>query len=134
MRPKIRFLNDDLILKIISEAKEILCTLGIEIHNNSILSLLSDSGAKIDIDKSHVVFTEDIINKSLETAPTSFNLFDVHGKHTIFIWSTTSARRENADEEITDTPVIPSGRIDISDGLLRYCYIPWRFYPRSVDH
>ncbi len=82
MRPKIRFLNDELILKIISEAKEILCTLGIEIHNNSILSLLSDSGAKIDIDKSHVVFTEDIINKSLETVPGSFNLYDVHGKQT----------------------------------------------------
>ena len=74
MRPKIRFLNDELIIKIISEAKEILCTLGIEIHNNSILSLLSDYGAKIDIDKFHVVFTEDIINKSLETIPGSFKL------------------------------------------------------------
>jgi trimethylamine--corrinoid protein Co-methyltransferase len=82
MRPKIRFLNDELIIKIISEAKEILCTLGIEIHNNSILSLLSDSGAKIDIDKFHVVFTEDIINKSLETVPGSFKLYDVHGKQT----------------------------------------------------
>jgi len=82
MRPKIRFLNDELIIKIISEAKEILCTLGIEIHNNNILSLLSDSGAKIDIDKFHVVFTEDIINKSLETVPGSFKLYDVHGKQT----------------------------------------------------
>jgi len=82
MRPKIRFLNDELIIKIISEAKEILCTLGIEIHNNNILSLLSDSGAKIDFDKFHVVFTEDIINKSLETVPGSFKLYDVHGKQT----------------------------------------------------
>jgi trimethylamine--corrinoid protein Co-methyltransferase len=82
MRPKIRFLNDELIIKIISEAKEILCTLGIEIHNNTILSLLSDSGAKTDFEKSHVVFTEDIINKSLETVPGSFNLYDVNGKQT----------------------------------------------------
>jgi trimethylamine--corrinoid protein Co-methyltransferase len=82
MRPKIRFLNDELILKIISEAKEILCNLGIEIHNDSILSMLSDSGAKTDIDKSHVVFTEDIINKSLETVPDSFKLYDVNGKQT----------------------------------------------------
>jgi len=82
MRPKIRFLTDELILKIISEAKEILCTLGIEIHNNSILSLLSDSGAKTDIDKSHVVFTEELINKSLETVPGSFKLYDVNGKQT----------------------------------------------------
>jgi len=82
MRPKIRFLSDELIVKIISEAKEILCTLGMEIHNDKILSMLSDFGAKIDIDKSHVVFTEDIINKSLETVPGSFNLYDVHGKQT----------------------------------------------------
>ena len=72
MRPKIRFLNDELISKIISEAKEILCTLGMEIHNKNVLSLLSDSGAKTDMDKSHVVFTEDIINKSLETVPEFF--------------------------------------------------------------
>jgi trimethylamine--corrinoid protein Co-methyltransferase len=82
MRPKIKFLNDELILKIISEAKEILCTLGIEIHNSAVLSLLSDFGAKIDFDKSHVVFTEDLINKSLETVPSSFNLYDVNGKQT----------------------------------------------------
>jgi trimethylamine--corrinoid protein Co-methyltransferase len=82
MRPKIRFLNDELILKIISEAKEILCTLGMEIHNKNVLSLLSDSGAKTDMDKSHVVFTEDIINKSLEKVPASFKLYDVNGKQT----------------------------------------------------
>jgi trimethylamine--corrinoid protein Co-methyltransferase len=82
MRPKIRFLNDELILRIISEAREILCTLGIEIHNEGILSFLSDSGAKVDFDKSHVVFTEDIINNSLKTVPHSFKLYDVNGNQT----------------------------------------------------
>jgi len=82
MRPTISFLNDDLILKIINEAKEILCTLGMEIHNKSVLSLLSDSGAKTDMVKSHVVFTEDIINKALETVPDSFKLYDVNGIQT----------------------------------------------------
>ncbi|MFC2103325.1 trimethylamine methyltransferase family protein [Bacteroidota bacterium] len=82
MRPKIRFLNDELIEKIISEAKNILCILGIEIHNDKILSMLSDSGAKTDFDKSHVFFTEDLINNSLKTVPNSFNLYDVHGKQT----------------------------------------------------
>jgi trimethylamine--corrinoid protein Co-methyltransferase len=82
MRPKIKFLNDELIEKIISEAKEILCTLGIEIHNKGIVTLLADYGAKVDIDKSHVVFTEELINKSLETVPRSFKLYDVNGKQT----------------------------------------------------
>jgi len=82
MRPKIRFLKDELIVKIISEAKEILCTLGIEIHNNKILSMLSDLGAKIDFNKSHVVFTEELLNKSLETVSRSFKLYDINGKQT----------------------------------------------------
>ena len=80
MRPKVRFLNDELIERIISEAKEVLRTLGIEIHNNTILSLLSDFGANIDMDKSHVIITEDLINKALETVPHSFNLSDYRGK------------------------------------------------------
>lgn len=82
MRPKTRFLNNDLIEKIISEAKEILCSLGIEIHNNKILSALSDSGARVDAGKSHVVLTDSILNNSLKTVPSSFNLYDIHGRQT----------------------------------------------------
>jgi trimethylamine--corrinoid protein Co-methyltransferase len=82
MRPKIRFLSDELILKIIAEAKEILCTLGIEINNDGILSFFSDSGAKVDFKKSHVVLTEEIINRSLETVPHSFKLYDINGNQT----------------------------------------------------
>ena len=33
MRPSLRFLEDTLIERIISEAKDILCNLGMEIHN-----------------------------------------------------------------------------------------------------
>jgi trimethylamine--corrinoid protein Co-methyltransferase len=36
----------------------------------------------VDIDKSHAVFTEDLINKSLETVPPSFKLYDVNGNQT----------------------------------------------------
>jgi len=82
MRPTIKFLDDELIRRIISEAKEILCTLGVEIHNKSVLALLSDFGCAIDTEKSHAVFTNEIIEKSLKTAPASFGLYDVAGKQT----------------------------------------------------
>ncbi len=82
MRPKIKFLHDDLILKIISEAKAILCTLGTEINNKKVLSLLSDHGAKIDFGKFHAIFTEDLLNKSLSTVPKSFNLYNTNGIQT----------------------------------------------------
>lgn len=82
MRPTLRFLSDDLIEKIIAEARGILCTLGVEIQNKDILSLFSDHGAKIEKEKSHALLTEEIIDTALKAAPRSFRLFDVHGKET----------------------------------------------------
>jgi trimethylamine--corrinoid protein Co-methyltransferase len=82
MRPTLRFLSDDLIKKVIAEAREILCTLGVEIQNEKILSMLSDHGARIEKEKSHALLTEGIINKALHAAPRSFKLYDVHGKET----------------------------------------------------
>jgi trimethylamine--corrinoid protein Co-methyltransferase len=80
VRPKVKFLADELIKKIINEAIEILCKLGVEINNQNVLLLLSDNGARIE--KNRVHFTEDIIQKALKTAPNSFKLYDVNGNET----------------------------------------------------
>jgi trimethylamine--corrinoid protein Co-methyltransferase len=82
MRPIIRFLTDDLIKQIVSEATHILCTLGVEIHNETVLSLLSDHGSKVDKSRMHVVFNDKIIDKALKSAPQSFRLYDVKGNQT----------------------------------------------------
>ncbi|MCK4292469.1 MAG: trimethylamine methyltransferase family protein, partial [Planctomycetes bacterium] len=82
MRPTVRFLNDELIKQIIDEAVNILGTLGVEIHNKEILSLLSDHGCKVDMDRFHAALTEENIQKALETAPKSFKLYDVLGNET----------------------------------------------------
>ncbi|MCD4701965.1 MAG: trimethylamine methyltransferase family protein, partial [Candidatus Aegiribacteria sp.] len=82
MRPVLRLLSNELIERIISEARDILCDLGMEIHNDGILSMLSDHGAAVDPGKKHVHFTADIIDKALETAPDSVKLYDVMGRQT----------------------------------------------------
>ncbi len=82
MRPTVRFLTDDLIKQIIDEAVSLLCDLGMQIHHKQLLSLLGDHQAKVDMDDSHVNFTEDIIQKGLKTAPHSFKLYDVAGNQT----------------------------------------------------
>ena len=82
MRPKIKFLSDELIRQIISEATDILCTLGVEIHNEAVLAMLSNCGCVVDMEKSHAVLTNEIIEKSLKAAPASFCLYDVNGKQT----------------------------------------------------
>jgi trimethylamine--corrinoid protein Co-methyltransferase len=82
MRPSIRFLSDELIQRIISEATDILCKLGVEIHNETVLDMLSDCGCSVDMEKSHAVLTNEIIEKSLKAAPASFGLYDINGKQT----------------------------------------------------
>jgi trimethylamine:corrinoid methyltransferase-like protein len=79
VRPTIRFLTDELIREIVSEATHILCTLGIEIHNKTVLTMLSAYGCRINMEKNHAVLTHDIIDKALKTAPESFGLYDVAG-------------------------------------------------------
>jgi trimethylamine--corrinoid protein Co-methyltransferase len=82
MRPVVRFLSDGLRDRIISEAREVLCKLGVELHNGRILDLLQEHGAKVGKDKCHVLFTNDIIDRSLRVVPRSFKLFDVLGRET----------------------------------------------------
>ena len=82
MRPTVRFLTDDLIKQIVDEAVNILCTLGLQIHNKQILSMLADHQAKVDMDSFHVNLTEDIIQKAIKTVPHSFKLYDVIGNQT----------------------------------------------------
>jgi trimethylamine--corrinoid protein Co-methyltransferase len=82
MRPVVRFLSDTLIEQIITEARELLCTLGVEIRNSAILSMLADHGAIVDRTKNHVILTQEMIDTALKTTPRSFKLFDVLGNET----------------------------------------------------
>ena len=82
MRPVVRFLADELLGNIVAEARQILCRLGLEIHNDAVCAMLSDHGAKLDAGKGRVFLTDEIIDKALETAPKSFKLFDVLGRET----------------------------------------------------
>jgi len=82
MRPTIKFLDTKLIEQIISEARHILGTLGIEIHNKDVLAMLADHGAVVENETFKVKLNEDIIEKALKTSPESFKLYDVNGNET----------------------------------------------------
>lgn len=82
MRPKVRFLSDELIEKIIGEARIILQELGMEIHNRTILEMLADKGATVDFETKRARMGHDLIEKALSSAPHSFALYDVSGNQT----------------------------------------------------
>jgi len=81
VRPKVEFLTPELKQRIISEARELICKLGVEIHNDGVISLLSDHGARVEGQR--VYYTDDIIDKSLENTPDSFKLYDSAGEEAV---------------------------------------------------
>jgi len=82
MRPTLRFLDDQLIARILDEARDLLKTLGVTIHNPELLSVLGDHGGEVDLSADHVKLTDGMIDQALKTAPGSFKLYDVLGNQT----------------------------------------------------
>ena len=82
MRPALRFLDDQLIQRIIAEARQVLCRLGVEIHNRRVLDTLAAHGAPVDASQWRACFTDDLIDAALKTVPRSFPLYDVRGGQT----------------------------------------------------
>jgi len=80
LRPRIEFLDQQLLERIVSEARDLLCNLGIEIHSREILGLLSGHGARVESDTRRVFYTQEMIDRSLETVPSGFQLYDVAGE------------------------------------------------------
>ena len=83
MRPSVRFLDQNLIEQIVTEARELLCTLGVQISNPGVLSLLGDHGARVDQVQQRVFFTPEIIDKSLTTVRRAFKLYDTKGNEAV---------------------------------------------------
>jgi trimethylamine--corrinoid protein Co-methyltransferase len=75
-------LQQELIDRIIAEAREVLGKLGVEIHNKAVLSLLADHGADVDASTCNARLTGAIIDKALNTVPRTFKLYDVLGNET----------------------------------------------------
>lgn len=82
MRPTLRLLDDQLIQRIIAEARQVLCRIGVEIHNRRVLDTLAAHGARVEEGKWRAFFTDDLIDRGLRTVPHSFQLYDALGEQT----------------------------------------------------
>lgn len=80
MRPRVRFLDRDLVERIVSEALDLLATLGVEIHNDNAVALLADHGATVDAGR--VKLPDSLVQDAVERAPSGFCLYDVLGNQT----------------------------------------------------
>jgi trimethylamine--corrinoid protein Co-methyltransferase len=105
MRPTLRLLEDELIRKIVEEGRDLLCKMGVEIHNKPVLEMLGDHGAEVSVEKRHAYLTDGVIDRALGTVAGSFRLYDVLGNLT----------HEFAGDRVYFTP--GSAAINILDGI-----------------
>ncbi len=82
MKPRVHFLDDDLIDRIIAEAKIVLAEIGVEVEDDEAKALLTGHGARVDDTDGRVHFPTDVVDGAMATAPSSFKLFDVMGDET----------------------------------------------------
>lgn len=81
MRPTLRFLSTDLIERIVTEARELLCELGVEMHGERAAALLADHGARFE--DGRVYYTQELIDGALASKNDSFSLFNAAGEEAV---------------------------------------------------
>ena len=82
MRPTLHLLDDALVERIVSEAVGLLSKPGIAITESAAVSLLTDHGAQVAADGARVRIPETLVERALESAPSSFELFAATGERT----------------------------------------------------
>lgn len=104
MRPALSLLDDTLAGRIVAEARDLLCCLGVEIHNPPLVKLLADHGADVGAADGRVRLSGGMIDRALRSVPHSFPLYDVLGNQT----------HDFGDRRVYFTP--GSAAINILDG------------------
>jgi trimethylamine--corrinoid protein Co-methyltransferase len=78
MRPTLNILSDQLISEVLTEAKRIMSETGMEIRGATLRQRLLDHGLETDAN-GRVLFTPDVVDAAIASAPESFTLYDRDG-------------------------------------------------------
>ena len=78
-RPKLTFLDPQVIEQVIEEGIAALSSPGVRIHNHQALALLAEAGASVDFTAQVASLPESLVRQALASAPSEFFLFDLEG-------------------------------------------------------
>ena len=79
MRPTLSVISDDLIGKVLDEAKRIMAETGMAIRGESMRQRMLDHGLKTDDSGERVFFPADVVDAAIASAPKTFTLYDRDG-------------------------------------------------------
>jgi len=78
MKPSLNVLDDELIARILDEARRILSEIGVEVRGAALRQRLLDHGLKMRGDR--ILFPPDVIDTAIAATPRSFTLYDRDGR------------------------------------------------------
>jgi len=90
MRPAFKLLDQPTLNRVLEEAKQLLIDPGVRVHNQEALRLLADAGAKVDLEKQVAFIPEEIVERSIASAPKEFYLYDLDGNQAVTYGGSTS--------------------------------------------
>ena len=82
-RPKLTLLEKGTVERILAEAHELLWDPGVRIHSDEALKLVADAGATVDFTSKVANIPAELVDKTVETVPSSFYLHDFEGNATV---------------------------------------------------
>jgi trimethylamine--corrinoid protein Co-methyltransferase len=80
MRPTLNVLSDDLISKVLDEARRIMAETGMEIRGENMRQRMLDHGLETDVSGKRILFPADVVDAAIASAPKSFTLYDRDGQ------------------------------------------------------
>jgi len=80
MRPTLNVLTDELITKVLDEAKRIMAETGMEIRGDGMRQRLLDHGLKTDNTGKRILFSGDAVDAAIASTPHTFTLFNRDGE------------------------------------------------------
>ena len=79
MRPSLRIMDEELLGRIVDEAKRVLAEVGMEIRGAEMQRRLLEHGLPLDHSGTRVLFPRDVVEAAIASAPSSFTLYDRDG-------------------------------------------------------
>jgi len=80
MRPRLRFLSDELIERILDEAYKLLQTRGVTLHHEALLARLAEAGCGVDADSKCVRMPREVVERAVRTVPSGIELWNIAGE------------------------------------------------------
>jgi len=80
MRPTLHVISDELITRILDEAKRILSEIGVEVRGPQLRQRLLDFGLKLDAAGERISFPPEVVEDAIATAPRAITLYNRNGE------------------------------------------------------